>query len=460
MKLDSTDTITAVSTPPGENGIGIVRLSGPSSLFITDKIFKSKNGKMPSGVKTHSILYGYIIEEGKKLDEVLLTVMRAPRTYTREDIVEINCHGGIVIIKAVLDLVVSLGARIAEPGEFTKRAFLSGRIDLMQAEAVLDVITSRTEDSLKISQRQLNGEASKQIRRIRSKLIDIVADIEADINFPDEELNISKISSLKDSLLSVEKELSRMIELSDKGLLLRDGVTTVICGKPNVGKSTLMNSFLKHERVIVTPVPGTTRDTIEEIINVRGIPLKIVDTAGIIHAEDELTRESVERSKRCMESADLILLVLDSSDKLNRHDFDIIDIVKDKKTLVAVNKTDLPEVLQIDEIKKHLHKERIIKVSAKERSGIEELEGAIYEMFWSGEVTAENIMVSNSRHIEAMRKASSFTRDAIRGIDGERPRDLLSVDIKDAAEALGVITGELFTDDLLQKIFSRFCVGK
>ncbi|MFH1868548.1 MAG: tRNA uridine-5-carboxymethylaminomethyl(34) synthesis GTPase MnmE, partial [Candidatus Omnitrophota bacterium] len=440
MKPDQADTIAAISTPPGENGIGIVRLSGPDSLRIADKIFRPKSGEKLSKAKTHSILYGYIFNESKKLDEALLTVMRAPRTYTREDIVEINCHGGIAVLKAVLDLVVSLGARISAPGEFTKRAFLNGRIDLVQAEAVLDIIRSRTEDSLNMAHRQLNGETSDQIRRIRSQLMDIMADIEADINFPDEQLNVSKTSSIGESLLSVKKELQRMLELSDKGIILREGITTVICGKPNVGKSTLMNRFLRHERVIVTPVPGTTRDTIEETVNVKGIPLKIVDTAGIMHAEDELTRESVERSKRYIESADLILLVLDSSDKLSKQDFDIIEIVGARKTLVVVNKTDLPEELQIDEIKKHLRDKKIIRISAKDRSGIEDLEDAIYDMFWSGKITSENILLSNSRHIEAMTRALKFTEDAIKGVDENRPWELLSIDVKDAAEALGIIT--------------------
>lgn len=471
MKLDSADTIVAISTPPGESGIGLVRISGPSALEIADQIFLSKNGARPSQFESHTIHYGYIADKDEKIDEVLLTVMRAPRTYTREDIVEVNCHGGIVVVKQVLDLVVCRGGRIAEPGEFTKRAFLNGRIDLAQAEAVLDVITSRTSDSLRVAQRQLSGETSKQIGRIRSKLMDLMAGIEADINFPDEDLEVSKTVSLRASLNEASKDLSGLIKSSEQGLILREGITTVICGKPNVGKSSLMNSFLKQKRAIVTPIPGTTRDAIEEVVNVKGIPLRIVDTAGIINAEDEISKESVERSKHYMEIADLILLVLDSSDELSRQDLEIIDVVKDKKTLVVVNKTDLPEVLQIDKIKSHLrpvrngvsnrvHDKKIIKISATEKLGLEELKEAIYDMFWSGEITSENILVSNSRHIEAIKKAFQFTTEAISGIDEDRPWEILAVDLKDAVESLGTITGEVFTEQLLQNIFSRFCIGK
>jgi tRNA modification GTPase len=460
MRLESNDTIVAISTPPGENGIGIVRLSGPSSLEITDKVFLSKDNKKLSGFKSHTIHYGYLVNGKRRIDEVLVTVMRSPKTYTRQDMVEINCHGGTVVLREALELLVSLGARLAEPGEFTKRAFLSGRIDLIQAEAVLDVISSRTKEGLRLAQRQLEGEISVHIKRIRSKLMDIMADIEAGINFPDEELDMSAAALFKKRLSVMEKEISHLIASSDKGLILREGITTVICGKPNVGKSSLMNSLLQQKRVIVTPIPGTTRDAVEEIINIKGIPLRIVDTAGIIHAEDELTRESVEKSLHYMDTADLILLMLDSSDELNKHDMAIIDRVKDKKTLVIVNKTDLPEMLPINEIKSHLHDKKIIRVSMKNRSGLEELKAAIYDMFWSGEVSRENIMVSNSRHIEALGKALDFVKGALKGVVENQPLEMLSVDIKDAAGALGVITGEVFTEELLNNIFSKFCVGK
>jgi len=460
MKINLMDTIAAISTPPGENGIGIVRLSGPSAVEVVDRSFVSKNGTRLSDYASHTIHYGYIANKDRKIDEVLVSVMRGPKTYTREDIVEINCHGGVVVLKDVLDLIVSKGARLAEPGEFTKRAFLNGRLDLMQAEAVLDIIRSRTTDGLNIAQRQLSGEISQNLKDMRSALVDLLAAIEADINFPDEDIDVARSDSLKTSLAKIERDLEALIASSDKGAILREGITTVICGKPNVGKSTLMNKFLKQKRVIVSPLPRTTRDTIEEIINVRGIPLRIVDTAGVIHADDEITKDSVERSLHYMEVADLILLVLDSSDKLNDQDMHIIDRVRDKKTLVVVNKTDLPEVLQVEEISRHLHDKRVVKISAKENLGIDELEVAIYEMFWSGKISAENISLSNSRHIEAINNAIAFTRGALEGIGTGRAVELLAIDIKDAAEALGVVTGESFTEDLLDSIFSNFCIGK
>ena len=460
MKINSKDTITAISTPPGENGIGIVRLSGPSALSIADEVFIPRNGKTPSEFNSHTIHYGHIADNGNKIDEVLLTVMRAPSTYTREDIIEINCHGGITAIKQVLDLLVSNGARLAEPGEFTKRAFLNGRIDLMQAEAVLDIINSRTKEGLRVAQRQLDGKASERIKKIRSEFIKTAAEIEADINFPEEDIMPKKAASIKESLKDIEESLIELINSAEQGMVLRNGITTVICGKPNVGKSTLMNSFLKQDRVIVTPIAGTTRDTIEEIINIRGIPLRIIDTAGIIHAEDELTKESVSRSRRYMEAADLILLVLDSSDRLTEHDIELIDIVKEKKVLVVVNKTDLPEILQIDQIKTHLSNKVIIKVSAKQGSGIKELENAIFNMFWTGKISAENIFISNSRHLEAAKKALDYTKSAVRGIDEKRPWEVISVDINASADALGIITGEVFTEGLLDAIFNNFCIGK
>ncbi|MFC1807004.1 tRNA uridine-5-carboxymethylaminomethyl(34) synthesis GTPase MnmE [Candidatus Omnitrophota bacterium] len=460
MINNNNDTIAAVATPPGENGIGIIRLSGPDAIAIAEGVFQSKKSIKLSESKSHALHYGYVVDGQERIDEILLSVMRAPATYTREDVVEINCHGGNIVLRRVLDLIVKRGARIAEPGEFTKRAFLNGRIDLSQAEATLDIIRSRTDESLKVAQRQLGGELALKIKDVRNALMDIMAYVESDINFPDEDLDAIKEDKLKTSLENVKRDLIDLIESSNNGRILRDGITAVICGKTNVGKSSLMNSFLKQDRVIVTPTPGTTRDSIEEIVNVKGIPIRIVDTAGIMHAEDELTRESIERSKHHMMTADLILLVLDSSDELNKQDLDIIDIVKDKKTLVVVNKTDLPEALQIDQIKEHLRKNKILKISVKNKSGLKELEEAIYDMVFSGKVTVENIFLSNSRHIEAGRKALNFVDASLVGLTQKRYWELLSIDIREAAESLGVITGDVFTEDLLDVIFSKFCIGK
>ena len=455
------DTIAAIATPPGENGIGIIRISGPDALSIADKIFVSKRSKdRLLEFKSHSIHYGHIIDKGAFIDEVLITVMRAPKTYTTEDVVEINCHGGIASVREILKLILSSGARLGEPGEFTKRAFLNGRIDLMQAEAVSDIISSQTNDSLKVASHQLSGSISKKIKSIKAKLIDTAAEIEAAINFPGEDLETLEKTKIIDSLKSIESELIELLKTADQGRVLRNGIVTVICGKPNVGKSTLMNTFLKQDRVIVTPEAGTTRDSIEEIINVKGIPLRIVDTAGIIHPKDQPTEKSVLKSKHYMEIADLILLVLDSSDLLNKYDLDIIDIVKDKKTIVVVNKTDLREVLQLDQIKKHLHNKSIIRISAKEKDGIDKLEDAIYDMFWEGAVTVKDIAFSNSRHIDAASKALDLVKSSLNSLKEYNQLELCSLDIKDAAQQLGLITGEVYTEELLDSIFSKFCIGK
>lgn len=460
MEIELTDTIVAISTPPGDNGIGIIRLSGPHAIDIADAVFVSKSGITPSRAKSHSIHYGYIEDSGRRVDEVLLTVMRSPKTYTRQDIVEINCHGGIVVTKEVFDLLLAKGARIAEPGEFTKIAFLNGRIDLTQAEAVLDIISSRTSAAMRLAQRQLAGGLSDQIKGLRRSLMEVIAEIEAEINFPEEEIGLAVPAHTIDPLKAVGSGLRGLLDDSDKGLILRDGVTTVICGRPNVGKSTLMNSLLKQRRVIVTPVPGTTRDAIEEIINIDGIPLKIVDTAGILHAEDEPSKEGVAKSLHYMEIADLILLVLDSSDLLGQDDLDIIDMVKDRKAVVVINKTDLPEVLHVEEVKKHLHDKRILKISAKENKGLDELKKAIHEILWRGEVVSDSMLVSNARHIGVIRKALTLIESSVAALEQSRPLEVLAIDIKDAVEILGTVTGETFTEDLLDTIFGRFCIGK
>lgn len=455
------DTICAISTPVGEAGIGIVRLSGKRALRIADKIFMPRNGKRPSELPGYTVRYGHIVNgRDEIIDEVLLTIMRSPKSYTKEDVIEINAHGGITCLRKILDLVVSKGARIAEPGEFTKRAFLNGRMDLSQAEAVLDIITAKTEAGLRAAKRQLDGELSTSIKRIRDAILEIQVNIEATLDFPDEEIKILDESALSSKLNENILQLKQLLEDYGNGRVLRQGVTTVICGKPNVGKSTLMNRFLKQKRVIVTPIPGTTRDTIEEIVNVRGIPLKIVDTAGIMHADDEVSKEGVLRSKKYMESADLILLVLDSSDELSMEDMDIMDAVKEKRILVLVNKTDLPERLQIDKIKKHLHNKKIIRISAKKDKNLDKLYDAISDMIYSGSVTTSNQpLLTNVRHAQAIKEALKLLESAKSGFN-IAGKELIAVDLKEAINNLGLITGENFTDDLLDEIFSRFCIGK
>lgn len=454
------DTIAAISTPPGENGIGIIRISGPLSFSIADNIFRAKNMKKPSNHRNYSLAYGHIHNAQRDIDEVLLSVMRKPFTYTREDTVEINCHSGTACLRQILDIVLSNGARLAEPGEFTKKAFLNGRIDLIQAEAVCDIISSKTKESLDIAQRQLEGGVSSRIKSSRKKLIESASELEAEINFPEEALPDSDIIFVRASLGEVQKDLSEIIDSSDKGIIFREGATAVICGRTNVGKSSLMNSLLRHDRVIVSPEAGTTRDIIEEAVNIKGIPLRIIDTAGIIRSKNNITKESVGRSMDYMNKACLVLLVLDNSRPLGKEDLDIIDAVRYKKKLVVLNKSDLPKQLTASEIRKHFCNDTILNISAKFKTGIDKLEDAIYNIFFSGGITIDSISLSNSRHIQSLKQALNFLSSAVNGIEEKRPAELIVIDIKDAADALGVITGEIFTEDMLDIIFNKFCIGK
>jgi tRNA modification GTPase len=457
---DINDTIAAISTPPGKNGIGIIRISGPMSLSIADNIFRAKNLKKASDCAHYTLHYGHIHFNNRNIDEVLVSVMRKPFTYTREDIIEINCHSGMACLQQILDIVLGAGARLAEPGEFTKRAFLNGRIDLVQAEAVCDIIGSLTRESLNIAQRQLEGALSYKIKSARKKLIGSAAELESGINFPDEGLEGLDMSFVRESLKGALVHLLDIVQSSDKGIIFREGATAVICGKTNVGKSSLMNSLLRNDRVIVSPAAGTTRDTIEETINIKGIPLKIADTAGIIQAADDITKQSVERSIQYIDKADLILLLLDQSQGLEEDDLSVIDCVKDKRLLVVLNKSDLPVKISIDEVKKYFCDDVVLRVSAKLGSGLDELEGAIYNILLNNEIDPGDIYLSNSRHIQAIKRALGFLESAMQGIDENRPDELILIDIKDAADILGAITGEIFTEDMLDTIFSKFCVGK
>jgi tRNA modification GTPase len=454
------DTIAAISTPPGENGIGIIRISGPLSLIIADNIFRAKNLKKASKHRNYSLIYGHIYNRQGDIDEVLLSVMRKPFTYTREDTVEINCHSGSACLRQILDIVLNNGARLAEPGEFTKKAFLNGRIDLIQAEAVCDIIASKTKESLGIAQRQLQGGVSSRIKSSRKKLIESASELEARINFPEESLPDSDIAFVRASLDETQKGLLEIMDSSDKGIIFREGVTAVICGRTNVGKSSLMNRLLRHDRVIVSPEAGTTRDIIDEIVNIKGIPLRIIDTAGLTRPKSNIIKESVGRSMDYINKAGLVLLVLDNSKRLEKQDLHIIDIVGRKKKLVVLNKSDLPERLTAAEIRKHFYDDIVLNISAKFGTGIDKLEDAIYNIFFSKGITTDSICLSNSRHIQSIKHALGFLRSAIIGIDEKRPVELVAVDIKDAADALGAITGEIFTEDILDTIFNKFCIGK
>jgi len=471
------DTIIAVSTPIGEGGIGIVRLSGPRALEIADRLFLSKDGRRVPECQTYTIHYGHIIDrsntadrkqkakklivKGETVDEVLLTVMRAPKSYTREDIVEINCHGGIQAAKKVLDLSVKYGARIAEPGEFTKRAFLSGRIDLAQAEAVLDTIRAKTEGSLRVAVNQLGGELSYRVNAIRDSLVDMASGIEASIDFPEEGLRTKERADLIKKAQGAIDSLKLMIETYDDGMVLREGLLAIICGKPNVGKSSLMNLLLKRDRVIVSPIPGTTRDTVEEVINLKGVPIRLVDTAGITKTKDIIEIEGVKRSRRYLELADVVLIVLDASTGIEKEDRDIIECVGSKEKIVILNKCDLDENIDEKELRRVLKGCRIIRASVTEKIGIEKLEKNILGTVWSGKFTqGEGAIVSNARHKELLDKAYGCMLSVKRALVKKTDAELVAIDLKEAIFDLGLIVGRSVSDDILDRIFEQFCIGK
>ena len=459
MKQRLSDNIVAISTPPGESGIGIVRISGPSVLEIADRIFLSKDGSGPSKFKTHTIHYGYIVDKEKRIDEVLLTVMRAPRTYTREDIVEMNCHGGIVVLREVLDLVLDNGCRLAEPGEFTKRAFLSGRIDLSQAEAVLDIIRAKTDAALKISTAQLKGALSSRINKIRKTLLDIISQIEANIDFPEEEIKEADLKDIGKRLEGVNNELRGILYNSKHGRIFREGVHVVICGKPNAGKSSLLNALLKQERSIVTPVAGTTRDTIEEIIDIKGVPIRVVDTAGILKPRDSVERKAVQRSKKYIDLADLIILIFDGSKGLSREDRFLMDKVKKRQVIAVVNKIDLKQKIEKKKILKRF--KHVVDISAKKSKNINLLEEAMLNLVYGGSVSSsESVLVSNLRHITVIKEAQRFIMHATSSLNNRLSLEFISQDIKEAVSCLDDIVGKRFSEDLLNKIFSQFCIGK
>lgn len=470
-RYDLNDTIAAIATPIGESGIGIVRISGKSALSIADKIFVSKDGQKPSTFKTYTTHYGFIIDPrssilnpGKKssiqyVDEVILTVMRAPKSYTKEDIVEINCHGGIVALRRVLDLVLESGGRLAEPGEFTKRAFLSGRIDLTQAEAVLDVIRAKTDSALKIGVQQLKGALSDEINSIRNALIDTLSVLEANIDFPEEEIGSVNLKEIQKNLDNINRKLKGILDNSKAARIFREGINVVIVGSPNVGKSSLLNALLKQERSIVTSIPGTTRDTIEEVIDIKGIPIKIVDTAGVIEPRDLIEKKAVLRSKRYIDLADLVILLFDGSKRLTQEDELLIRKLRKKTTIAVINKIDLRQKIERQKILRRFNP--VIDISAKKLKNIDLFEETIANLVYNGKVrSSESIMVSNLRHIEAIKKAQNFINNAINSLESKLSLEFIVQDIKDGLSYLDDILGKRFSEDLLDKIFSEFCIGK
>lgn len=458
------DTIVAVSTPIGEGGIAIVRLSGPDSLKIAGSLFRSPDGKKLSKYETHTVHYGHVVaKDGKTVDEAILTIMRAPKSYTKEDIVEINCHGGVQAAKRTLGLAVKAGGRLAEPGEFTKRAFLNGRIDLAQAEAVLDVIRSKTEGSLKVAVSQLDGSLSKAIGGFCDVIVGITAEVEASIDFPEEDIAPAGRKELLRKVREVVRAVEALVVTYDEGVVLREGVLAIICGKPNVGKSSLMNLLLKRDRVIVSPIPGTTRDAVEEMINLKGIPIRLVDTAGISDTKDLLEREGVAKSRKYLALADIAIVILDSSAKLSDADLAIIKLLNGKKKLIVLNKSDLPKKLDAKKIKALFcaKGEKVVSISVEKKKNIDLLEKAIADAVWSGSfIQGESAIVSNARHKELLDKALICMLSVRKALaNGESP-EIVSIDLREAMHHLGLIIGRSVSDDVLDRIFEQFCIGK
>lgn len=459
MKI--TDTIAAISTSTGNSGIGIIRVSGDEAIEIVDKIFKSnKEGKRLINVKSHTVNYGNIVDGEKVLDQVLVLVMKNPHSYTGEDTVEIDCHGGMLILKKVLDLVIKNGAKSAAPGEFTKRAFLNGRLDLSQAEAVMDLINSQNDFALNSSIEQLKGGVSEKIKEIRSDVIYHIAFIESALDDP-EHISLdgydNEISEMINKNIS---KIKKMIDTFDNGRIMKEGIKTVILGKPNAGKSSLLNRMLGEERAIVTDIEGTTRDTLEENINLNGLSLKIIDTAGIRNTDDKVEQIGVNKAKEIAEGADLIIYVVDGSKDIDENDKEILEIIKNKKVIVLLNKTDIDRVVDIEQLNE-IPKEDIIEFSAKAGLGMDELEEKIKDMFYSGEITFnDQVYITNARHKESLENSYNSLLKVKESVDAGMPEDFYSIDLMDAYEQLGLIIGESVEDDLVNEIFSKFCMGK
>lgn len=456
------DTITSISTPMGEGAIGIVRLSGPQAIEIGDTLYKGK--KKLSEVDTHTINYGHIIdpETNETVEEVMISVLRAPKTFTREDIIEINCHGGILTINRILELTMTYGARMAEPGEYTKRAFLNGRIDLSQAEAVMDFIRSKTDRASKVAMNQIEGRLSDLIKKQRQSILEILAQVEVNIDYPEyDDVEDATTEFLLEQSKNIKDEINRLLETGTQGKIMREGLSTVIVGRPNVGKSSMLNNLIQDNKAIVTEVAGTTRDVLEEYVNVRGVPLRLVDTAGIRDTEDIVEKIGVERSRKALSEADLILFVLNNNEPLTEDDQTLYEVVKNEDVIVIINKTDLEQRLDIGEVKEMIGDMPLIQTSMLKQEGIDELEIQIRDLFFGGEVQNQDMTyVSNSRHISLLKQARHSIQDAIDAAESGVPMDMVQIDLTRTWEILGEIIGESASDELIDQLFSQFCLGK
>ena len=459
MKI--TDTIAAISSAAGNSGIGIIRISGDEAIEVVDKIFRPANkNKKLANVESHTVHYGHIMDGDKTLDQVLVIVMKNPHSYTGEDTVEIECHGGMLILKKVLDLVLKNGARTAEPGEFTKRAFLNGRIDLSQAEAVMDLINSKNDFALNSSIEQLKGGVSDAIKDIRKDIIYHIAFIESALDDPEHISLDGYDEEITEMLNENIDKISKLVNSFDNGRIMKEGIKTVILGKPNAGKSSLLNLMLGEDRAIVTDIEGTTRDTLEENINFNGLSLKIIDTAGIRDTEDLVERIGVNKAKEIAKEGDLIIYVVDGSRELDDNDREIIKLINDKQAIILVNKSDMDTVINIDELKKDSNRD-VILFSAKNGEGMDQLEEEIRNMFYSGKVTYnDQVYITNARHKEALENALESLKQVKNSVDAGMPEDFYSIDLMDAYTDLGLIIGESVEDDLVNEIFSKFCMGK
>ena len=457
------DTIAAISTPPGEGAISIVRLSGEQAISIADAVFQSGKKKLID-VSSHTIHYGHIFDPEKyqMMDEVMVSIMRKPKTFTREDIVEINCHGGIVVVNQILQLVLRQGARLAEPGEFTKRAFLNGRVDLSQAEAVMDLIRAKTDKAMNLAINQLDGNLSRLIRQLRQEILETLAQVEVNIDYPEYD-DVEELTTrlLLEKANQVQKQIQALLQTAQQGKILREGLSTAIIGRPNVGKSSLLNHLLREEKAIETDIAGTTRDVIEEYVNVRGVPLKLVDTAGIRETEDIVEKIGVERSRKALSEADLILLVLNQSESLTTEDKQLLDITSGNKRIILLNKTDLPSRINQEDLVPYLENEPALPISVLTSEGLDQLEQAIADLFFGGNTGDKDASyLSNTRHIALLEKAEHSLAEVIQGIESGMPVDLVQIDMTRCWDYLGEIVGDSVQDELITQLFSQFCLGK
>ncbi|NJH82669.1 tRNA uridine-5-carboxymethylaminomethyl(34) synthesis GTPase MnmE [Staphylococcus agnetis] len=460
--MEQLDTITSISTPMGEGAIGIVRLSGHDAVEIADKLYKGKRAL--KDVASHTINYGHIIdpETNETVEEVMVSVLRAPKTFTREDIIEINCHGGILTINRILELTMTHGARIAEPGEYTKRAFLNGRIDLSQAEAVMDFIRAKTDRASKVAQNQIEGRLSDLIKAQRQSILEILAQVEVNIDYPEyDDVEDATTEFLLERSKAIKIDIQKLLDTGVQGKIMREGLSTVIVGKPNVGKSSMLNSLIHDNKAIVTEIAGTTRDVLEEYVNVRGVPLRLVDTAGIRETEDIVERIGVERSRKALSEADLILFVLNYNEALTEEDRKLYEVIKNEDAIVIINKMDLEQRLDIDEVKAMVGDMPIIETSILKQQGIDDLELQIRDLFFGGEVQSQDMTyVSNSRHISLLKQAKQAIQDAIDAAEMGVPMDMVQIDLTRTWEILGEIIGESASEELIDQLFSQFCLGK